>query len=121
MKFLALQQTIRQQANPSGAMHIGRDEPAEGFQIAQQRGALADLLKVIDFKRNSRFARDRRVECSTEFVDPPLAATDAIAFSMASRVRISFTLAPRFNKSSASSPQRKATSSLWGSIAGTLL
>ncbi len=54
-------------------------------------------------------------------VDPPVQATPAIAFSNAARVRMSFGRMPFFSRFITTSPQRNATSSLRGSIAGTPL
>ena len=59
--------------------------------------------------------------CSTELVEPPVAATLAIAFSNALRVRISLGRVPRRNWSMASRPVSYAASSFFASIAGMLL
>jgi hypothetical protein len=53
-------------------------------------------------------------------VDPPDAATPAMAFSNASRVRMLRAVWPRLSTSITSLPQSYATASLWLSIAGTL-
>ncbi len=58
--------------------------------------------------------------CRTAFVEPPVAATPAIAFSNAARVRMSSGRRLRRNTSITSSPARRPTSSLRGSTAGTL-
>ena len=58
--------------------------------------------------------------CSTALVEPPLATTPAIAFSNASRVRMSRGRTPRFSRSIASAPTLLATASLVSSTAGTL-
>ncbi len=56
---------------------------------------------------------------STALVEPPLAATPAMAFSMALRVTMARGLMPRRTASTTNWPQRKATPSLSGSTCGT--
>ena len=59
--------------------------------------------------------------CSTALVEPPVMHTDAIAFSMASRVTICFGLTSFLSRSITNWPDLNATSGLRGSVAGTLL
>ena len=55
---------------------------------------------------------------STPLVDPPVAATEAMALSMAARVMIWDGRVPPLTSSMTSSPARRAASSLPGSVAG---
>ena len=56
--------------------------------------------------------------CSTAFVEPPVAATDAIALSIAARVMICDGRVPALTSSMTSSPAASAASSFAGSVAG---
>ena len=58
--------------------------------------------------------------CSTALVDPPVAAVQMIPFSIALRVRISRGRVPRCSACIKSSPLRRPTSFLRGSVAPTL-
>ena len=57
--------------------------------------------------------------CRTAFVEPPVAATAAIAFSNAARVRIFDGTRPSFRRSMTSRPAARATPAFAGSVAGT--
>ena len=57
--------------------------------------------------------------CSTALVEPPVAATEAMAFSNAARVTMSRGRNPFFTASTISRPHRTATSSLRASTCGT--
>ena len=56
--------------------------------------------------------------CRTPFVEPPVAATDAMPFSSADRVTIDDGRMSRRTRSITSSPERRAASSFFGSSAG---
>ena len=56
--------------------------------------------------------------CRTPFVEPPVAATEAIAFSIERRSTIADGRTSRRTRSMTSSPQRRAAASLAGSSAG---
>ena len=58
--------------------------------------------------------------CSTEFVEPPVAATPAIAFSIADFVRILDAVTFLRRRSITSSPDRRPAAAFAGSVAGTL-
>ena len=58
--------------------------------------------------------------CSTTFVEPPVAAAQAMPFSRAGRVSRSRGRTPRRSRSITSSPARRPTSSLRGSVAPTV-
>ncbi len=58
---------------------------------------------------------------STAFVEPPVAATDAIAFSKAAGVRIWRGVSLRRTRSTTSAPAARATAGLPASTAGTAL
>ena len=58
--------------------------------------------------------------CRTALVEPPVAATQAMAFSNALRVRMSLGRTPLRNRSITNFPQRAPTSSLRESVAGML-
>src|SRR5207253_6571187 len=44
--------------DPAGFVYIGGNKPSRRLEIGQQGSPLADLLKVIDGKRHSGFARN---------------------------------------------------------------
>ena len=58
VKMFALQQTVRQQANSSGAVHIGSDKTPRRLQVGQQRRAFADFLEIVDVQGDAGLARD---------------------------------------------------------------
>ena len=66
-------------------------------------------------------SREIASRCRTALVEPPVVATPAIAFSNAACVKMSLGRIPFFRRFITTSPQRNATSSLRGSIAGTPL
>ena len=57
--------------------------------------------------------------CRTAFVEPPVAATDVIAFSKAARVRIFDGVRPSARRCMTSRPAARATAAFAGSVAGT--
>ena len=58
VKMISAQQAPGQQAHAAGAMHIGGHKTSGGFQIGEQRSALADGLKIVDLQIDFGFARD---------------------------------------------------------------
>ena len=60
------------------------------------------------------------IRCSTALVDPPVVATDAIAFSSDCRVMMSRGRTPPRTRLITRSPAARATSAFFGSVAGTL-
>ena len=52
------EQAAGEEANASGGVHVGGDEAAGGFQVGEDRGALADGLEIVDVERDSGLARN---------------------------------------------------------------
>ena len=87
MQESRLLQPPHDQWHAAGLVQVGGDELAAGLEIAQQRRALADPVEVVDM---SSIAISLAIasRCRTPFVEPPLQAIAAIAFSRLSRVMI---------------------------------
>ena len=68
--------------------------------------------------RSTPASRAIAIRCSTALVDPPVAATDAIAFSNAARVRMSRGFRPLFTRSMTRAGRARAAAP--GCVAGTL-
>src|ERR1700726_3064341 len=49
---------MRQQAYPSGAVHIGGYKTARRFEVRQQWSALADFLEIVNVQWNTGLASD---------------------------------------------------------------
>ncbi len=89
-----------------------------GFRSAMT-GVRAAMASKSSMERATRASRAMASRCSTAFVDPPVAATVVIAFSIDARVT-----SDRGRTSPATSfirvrPQARATSALRASVAGT--
>ena len=83
-----LRELARDERDAAGLVDVGRDVAAARLEVATTgvRAAISSKSSISSGIPNSRaIAR----KWSTPFVDPPVAATEAIAFSIASRVTMS--------------------------------
>src|ERR1700734_1188682 len=115
MNIISVQQPPGQQAYAARAVHIGGHKTTGRFEIGKQGSALAHHLKIVDLQIEPSPARN------APQMQHRIGATDAIAFSNASRVKISRGRIPSRSRFSTTLPQSNATESFFGSIAGTLL
>ena len=79
---------LRDERAAAGAVQIGRDEAPGRLEVDVERRARADAIEVGELERQPA-SRAIAIRCSTALVEPPVAATDAIAFSSAVRVMMS--------------------------------
>ena len=85
MDEVALLQLARDEADPAGLVHVGRDEAPAGLRLATIGVRAATRSKSSSVK-SMPSSRAIAIRCSTPFVEPPVAATQAAAFSSAERV-----------------------------------
>ena len=78
----------------AGLVEVDGDEAAAGLEVAQ-RGVLAAIRSKSSMSSATPASRASASRCSTPLVEPPVAATAAIAFSSASRVMMSLGRWPR--------------------------
>ena len=100
---------------PPALVQVGGDVAAAGLQVREQRRRARDPVEVVDRRAATPASRASASRCSTALVEPPEAATTAIAFSNASRVMMS--LRPQSSLSSVHRParrHRRPTSALRG-------
>ena len=88
MQMSAFEQPLRDERDAAGAMQIGGDEAAARLEIGEQRHTRVDAVEVVDVERHAALRCAMASRCSTALVEPPVAATAAMAFSSASRVMI---------------------------------
>ena len=67
-----------QQAHSAGIVHIGRGKPPTGFKSAST-GVFAEISSNSSIVSGTPVSRAIASRCSTALVEPPVAATDAIA------------------------------------------
>ncbi len=83
-----LRQLARDERDAAGAVDVGRDVAAAGLQAREDRRARRDLVEVVELVNGIPSSRAIASRWRTPFVEPPVAATEAAAFSSASRVTI---------------------------------
>ena len=83
---------------PAWCRSVG-DVAAARLQVGDQWRAVADRVEVVDGERRRRLRGRCASRCSTALVEPPVATTPAMAFSNASRVRMSRGRTPRCSRS----------------------
>ena len=82
MDEVALLQFARDESDATGLVHVGRDELAAGLEAATigVRAATRSKSSSVNSMPSSRAIA---IRCMTPFVEPPVAATQAAAFSSA--------------------------------------
>ena len=60
MNVLSPKQAASQQAHASGPVHIGGNKSPGGFQVSQERRALADFLEIVNIEWDARLASNRQ-------------------------------------------------------------
>ena len=106
-------------ADPAGVVHVGRGVAAARPHVGDDRRPVGDRRRTRRCSSGIPNSWAIASRWRTPFVEPPVAATEAIAFSSASRV----TIVRRADvvadeRPSTSSPAARAASSLSGSSAG---
>ena len=102
---------LRDERHAAGVVEVGRDVPAARLQVGDQRRRVADRGRSRRCRAATPASRAIASRCSTALVEPPVATTPAIAFSNASRVRMSRGRTPRCSRSITSAPTLLATAS----------
>ena len=75
-----LHQLARDERDPAGRVHVVRVPAPPGLHVRDDRRRRRDPLEVVDREVDPEVARDRD-QVEHPFVEPPVAATDATAFS----------------------------------------
>ena len=70
-------------ARAAGRVQVGRDEAAARLEVGEQRRRVADRGRSRRARARTPASRAIASRCSTALVEPPVAATTAIAFSSA--------------------------------------
>ena len=83
-----LQQLARDERDAAGGVQVGGDEAAARLDVGDDRRALGDRGRSRRARASMPSSRAIASRWRTPFVEPPVAATAAIAFSSASRVMI---------------------------------
>ena len=100
----------------AGFVHVGCDERPPG-EARDDRSPRGDSIEVVELERDPDLACDRE-QWRTPFMEPPVAATDAAAFSSASRVTIWDGRSPCRTRSIANRPRLLGRTLFAGSSAG---
>ena len=69
-------QPLRDDRRAASRVEVGRDEPAAGLEIGQERHRRADPIEVVEARAGRRLLSRSPCRCRTALVDPPVAATD---------------------------------------------
>ena len=78
-----VEQPLRDQPDAAGAVQVGGDEAAARLEVGQQRHLAADRDRSRRCRAARPTSRAMASRCSTALVEPPVATTAAIAFSIA--------------------------------------
>ena len=113
-----LRELARDERDAAGLVHVGGDEAAAGLQARDDGRPLGDRGRSPRARRGCWSSRAIASRWRTPFVEPPVAAIAAVAFSSASRVTISEGRTPFRTRSIASRPACSAASFFVGSSAG---
>ncbi len=88
MQQAGVEQALRQQTAAACGVIVGCNVLAAGLEIAEQRRVAELMRSKSSMESGMPISLAMARKCSTALVDPPEAATEAMAFSMAARVMI---------------------------------